>query len=1097
MLHLVQSNKMENLALQLVDWLRESFAQKASVMEADSVLVQSPGMAQWLKLFVAQQLGITANIDFPLPSSYIWQLYQQHIEDLPAQSAFTKPNMTWKLMHLLPGLLERDEFIEVARYLNDDNPLKRYQLCVKIADVFDQYLVYRPDWILTWEQGENQLTDADVSLQPWQPILWRELVSFSERLGESGYHRANLHNQLLGQLNNSTDQAQPILVFGMSALPQQQLEVLNALANNRDVVIFWLNPSFHYWGDVVDEKIRDKKRLANQDKDNDYLEVGNPLLSSWGKLGKDYQDLLIELDPVTQDVFDEPPASSLLEYLQQEILQLRFRGADEELSAEELLSNGTQYPKISIASSDQSLQVHVCHSMVRELEVLRDNLLKEFERRPDLNPGDIVVMMPDVATYAPLIDGVFGAADKAQFIPYAISDRSNAEESGILPSFLTLMSLHQSRLGLTEILSVFCIPAVLKQFDVSESEAELVKHWVAESGIRWGWDKEDKERWNLPEEAQNTWLFGFSRLLSGYAINNENLLETGEGIIAPYADIEGHEAAAFGKFYQFSKIVHQALLYCQQRGKIADKIAGALALVNQFFAESDETLQDIIGIRQAIESLSVHQIQFTGEVTQDIFVAELQQVLGEKGVGQRFLAGYVNFCTLMPMRSIPFSHVCILGLNDGDYPRQTVPVGFDLMRNSQARKGDRSRRFDDRYLFLEAILSARSNLHLSYLGFSQKDNSARSPSVLISELLEYCGFTFCIEEQQSLDPAITKRNLLDQLVIQYPLQPFSEAHYLKSSNKIASVERKWFEVANQMRQPPVDVEFSSVSLEKLNESDDAGVVELDDFINFFMNPAKAFFKIRWNTSLYLRQQELIDSEPFELDPLSRFKLTEISLQQSDLDFSSQFQAEGVLPQGNAGILHLQRFSEQNSLFADKLNALRNGRQCTHVDTIFVMPEHKLVGNIDCIYEDELILWRPGKIRARDKIELWIKLMMLCAQQPQTLCRHAHFLGTDGCFSLHGVEQHIAENELNQFFEFWLKGQTSVLFCFPESAWAWLKTRDKNKTLAQFEGNAFVNGEGQEPHIARVCPDLSVHFEKFVLQSEELYSNLFNLAEGKI
>ncbi|MFA0519883.1 exonuclease V subunit gamma, partial [Vibrio sp. 10N.222.55.E8] len=118
-------------------------------------------------------------------------------------------------------------------------------------------------------------------------------------------------------------------------------------------------------------------------------------------------------------------------------------------------------------------------------------------------------------------------------------------------------------------------------------------------------------------------------------------------------------------------------------------------------------------------------------------------------ISQRFLAGQVNFCTLMPMRSIPFKTVCLLGMNDGVYPRSMPPEGFDLI-NGRSRPGDRSRRDDDRYLFLEAILSAQECLYISYVGRSIQDNTERVPSVLVSELIEYCQQNYCLSENQAL-----------------------------------------------------------------------------------------------------------------------------------------------------------------------------------------------------------------------------------------------------------------------------------------------------------------------------------------------------------
>jgi exodeoxyribonuclease V gamma subunit len=414
MLHLVQSNKMESLAAVLIAWLQQNQGIE-DIFVPDSILVQSPGMAQWLKIEIGEALGVAANLDFPLPSSFIWQLYRQHISDLPEQSAFTKDNMTWKLMGILPASLKQPEFATIEQYLSDDTPLKLYQLCQKIADIYDQYLVYRPEWILAWEQGDNTLDDTDVSQQPWQPILWRQLVACAAQLQESPFHRANLHQALLSKLAGeaSSSQSKPLFVFGLSAMPVQQLEILKALAEHREVIIFWFNPSQHYWGDIVDTKTLLKSQLKQPDKESeglpgmdDYLLVGNPLLASWGKLGRDYQDMLLNLDIEQHDFFIEHEPANILEHIHHEVLELTCRGASEPLSPDELLSNGIEYPKIAIASDDKSVQVHACHSKVRELEVLHDQLLHLFAANPGWHPGDVIVMMPDVASYAPVIDGV-------------------------------------------------------------------------------------------------------------------------------------------------------------------------------------------------------------------------------------------------------------------------------------------------------------------------------------------------------------------------------------------------------------------------------------------------------------------------------------------------------------------------------------------------------------------------------------------------------------------------------------------------------------------------------------------------------------------
>lgn len=1096
MLHLVQSNRMENLAKQLVDWLARGLSFKSSPLEADVVLVQSPGMAQWLKLVIAEQRGIAANIEFPLPSSYIWQRYKENIPNLPEQSAFTKDNMTWKLMHLLPGLLARDQFTEIRQYLEDGNTLKRYQLCHKIADVFDQYLVYRPEWILAWESGENSLPDIDVSAHPWQPILWRELSHFTKTLGESEFHRANLHHSLLDALNSPQDPGAPLYVFGISAIPKQQLEVLSALAKSREVVIFWLNPSWHYWADIVDQKRRDKKRLNTTLSEADYLDVGNPLLSSWGKLGRDYQDVLLNLEPQQHDEFDAVDEQSMLHNIQREILELTHRGASEELSAAELLSNGNNYPKLTVDEEDRSFQVQVCHSRVRELEILRDCLLRRFSHEPDLSPGDIIVMMPDVAGYAALIDGVFGTAEKSHFIPYSISDRSHSDESQIVPTFLQLMKLHRSRLPLTQVLSIFTTPSILAHFDVSESEAELVKSWASESGIRWGWNADDKVRWGLPEEAQNTWMFGLKRLLAGYAQSADRMLENGKNVISPFEDIEGQSATALGKFYVFCQRLLACLHFCQQEDLIENKVAESLALLSELFVENEESLQDITTIRQTIESMLLHQHQYTKPINQDVFVAELERKLNEKGVGQRFLAGYVNFCTLMPMRSIPFKHVCILGLNDGDYPRQSVPIGFDLMRLSAPQKGDRSRRTDDRYLFLEAILSARSSIHLSYIGFSQKDNSPKSPSVLLSELLEYCAQTFMLNSHSEESVESTESKLHEHIVQYYPLQPFSPQHFSAEMVYKRSFEKQWFEVATQQQAPFEEQVFIAQPLAELPEESFQRAIELDEFIQFFMNPAKVFFQSRWKTSLALKLSDVDDNEPFALDGLSRYKISHHLIEKQPQAAMTKLHAEGVLPIGNTGQLYLQDVEHQSQMIAEQVEQLRGNHHEVKQAVSLSIDDFQLSGVINRLYGEHLVLWRPGKIRAKDKIELWLRMLLLSTLQTTDANVQGHYVGTTGSTSLSCIDRQEALRHLKTFLSAWKQGQTSPLMCFPETAWAWLKSGDEQKTTELFYGTDFLSGEGQERHIARTCPDLSVYFNDFIHYAESLYRPLFELTEGQ-
>ncbi|MEP1445899.1 MAG: exodeoxyribonuclease V subunit gamma [Paraglaciecola sp.] len=1155
MLYLVQSNKMECLAESLISCLQDSAAQGNSVFESEQILVQSPGMSQWLKIQIAEKLGIAANIDFPLPSSFIWQLYQQHVADLPEQSAFTKPNMTWKLMSILPSMLQQHEFTAIEQYLCDSQPLKLYQLACKIADVYDQYLVYRPDWILHWEAGENDLPDSnDKSIceaHPWQPILWRALVSYSENLGESRFHRANLHHTLLEALHHSTRNPseihqKPLMVFGISAMPMQQLEVLSALAESRDVLIFWFNPSQHYWGDIVDKKTQAKAQLKAIDnaaiKGEAFLDIGNPLLASWGKLGRDYQDMLLGLELQQQDCFIDIQPTSLLEHIQSDVNGLQFRATTDELDASELLSNGQQYPKVELSSTDTSLQIHACHSKVRELEVLHDQLLQCFNDNPSWHPGDVIVMMPDVATYAPFIEGVFGAVDSKLSIPYAISDRNVGQVSPLLASFLQLMKLHQSRFTLSEVLSLLEVQAIQRKFTIDSQEFELLQHWLTDAGVRWGWDQNDKQRWDLPSEQQNTWVFGLQRLLAGYAMSSVDLYQGNQGAVSAYADIEGQQAVALGKCYQFTSVLLKVLAFCQQSQNLQGKIEQGLVLLSELYDADDTEQTDMQVLRETLEKMQLHTAQYTDDIDQDVFVSELQQNIQEKGVGQRFLAGYVNFCTLMPMRSIPFKMVCLLGMNDADYPRQSVPMGFDLMRVAPVKRGDRSRRLDDRYLFLEALLSAREQLYFSYQGFSQKDNSPLAPSILLSELLEYCQQGFCLFGQLVLAPEETEKNLLEHLTIKHKLQPFSEAYFevnsdtqsTNDSTRHISFNQKQQAIAKQIQQPYVDLLFNPEPL--VTSAEQSKQVDLDELIQFFQNPAKAFFIQRWQTRFYPLGQQNSDEEPFAFDGLDRYQVNERLVQftleqnlnagetlqespetepaeiqaqenllqnkhQNSAKLLEQLRAEGKLPTGQTGTLAMRPLTKQSAQLAQQICEVSESNNTSQsLDIELLINDITLTGRVGHLDGQNLILWRTGKLRAKDRITLYLQWLCLCANGtksgPNQQQSQAYFISTDKPYSLPTVEQNHAIQLLSHWLKHWQSGSTQLLHLYPEAAWQWVNTQDLTKTIAVFNGNDFAAGEGSEAHIQRVCPDLSVHFESFSQVADELLLPLVELGDSK-
>lgn len=1107
MFTLYHSNQLDLLKELLVNHIRQ--APLAHPFEQEQILVQSPGMAQWLKLELAKAFGIAANIEFPLPASFIWEMFTRVLADVPRQSPYNKGAMSWQLMTILPALLDRPAFAPLAAYLGggdeqdpsgDPEQVRLWQLCQKVADLFDQYLVYRPDWIARWEEGEGLVGTgsqdlAGVSGQDWQPELWRELVARTLALSPSGYHRANLYEEFIHELQRTRDLPrklpQRVFVFGISALPPRYVEALLALGSRPEVEVhlFVTNPCRYYWGDLLDRKTL--ARLENKLKPGTDLDTlqgpANPLLASMGKLGRDYLHQLMELEVPQIEAFvdiDEVDASGnvrLLRAIQKDVLELSSRGEGQ-------FDLDSSHHKSPIDPTDGSLQIHACHGPMRELEVLHDRLLALFEQDPSLTPKDVVVMMPDVNSYGPYIQAVFGARGQ---IPFAVSDRAASQESPLLQSFLALLHLPSARLGAGELLAILEVPAVLRRFELDDDEFNQLRVWVQETGIRWGLDDAYPERFELPRMSGNSWLFGLRRMLLGFAMGDGEPVagmsfcadhsagqQGAVASILPYAEIEGQQGLALGKLAWFVDSLAEFLPRLQREQSLPEWSACLLDLLDRFYLadEEEERLLQLIRSQLADWQTQLGEARFDQPITADLLQDYLGKVLGESRSSQRFLAGQVNFCTLMPMRSIPFKQVCLLGMNDGVYPRTLAPMGFDLMAVA-SRRGDRSRRDDDRYLFLEALLSAQQGLYISYQGFSAQDNSDKVPSVLLAELIDYVRQGFVLAGDEALDDETSGERLLKHLVVEHPLTPYSRSYfYPEAESRLFTYAADWLPALNPVRGA---ANFQSGELPLPPEWGREQGLELAELLRFYRQPAKYFLNRRLKVWFELNEANIEDSEPFELDGLQHYQLKALLLDSHLAQGDSAIRRErlqltGLLPQGWFGSLLLDDLDAEMGKLAERLRPWVSEKQAVEID--ISLAQGQLQGWI-YTQKGRLLVVKPGSFNGKDLLLGWIQHLCLSLS------------GAPGDTLLFDAKQSLrlpvlpadeARPKLAALVALWAQGMKRPLPFFPNTAWDWLKAMEKEPdkpdtadkaALTRFNGGWMVSGEGQDVYVARCFPEL--------------------------
>lgn len=1045
---LFTSNRLENLSEALAEVLQLPLR---SPLEPEIIVVQSKGMERWVSMELARHHGILANCRFPFPNHFIYGVFRSFLGDLPDGSSYDSETMLWKVMKVLPSCLERSGFEGLRAYLQDDSSgLKLYQLSRRIAVLFDQYLTYRPDMILRWER-EAAETSADAR---WQAFLWRRIV---EEVEEK--HRAALRADFLKAAGQAAfppeGLPERVSVFGISALPPFHMEVLAVLSRFVDVNFFLLNPCLEYWGHIVSgyeiKHLADRRISGPTAPEDLYLEKGNSLLASMGSLGKDFFDLLSELDFQSIERFEDPGEETLLAAIQSDILNLRDR-------------EGFGKEKSRVMAGDDSIRIHSCHSPMREVEVLQDQLLALFESDPDLLPKDILVITPDIGSYAPFIEAVFSLpSEDPRWIPFSIADRGTRLETPLANVFLGLLDFRDSRFGASQVFRLLESEAVRRKYALSEAYVELIERWVRDTGIRWGVGPETRRKFGLPAFSGNTWRAGLDRMLLGYALSgggDERFMD-----VLPYDLIEGQSADVLGRFLDFTENLFKAAEDLERSRLLEEWAVFLSGLLDTFFIPEGEVEQDFLRIRKTLVELASKQrcSGFDRPVDLAVVRAYLEQTLGTEGSGLGFLGGGVTFCAMLPMRSIPAKVICLIGMNHDAYPRQEKPPRFDLMAR-KPRRGDRSRRNDDRYLFLETVLSARAKLYISYIGRNIQDNSIRPPSVLVSELAD------AIEE--GFDISSGEGNLLEEIIVNHRLQAFS-AEYFRKDGKLFSYSRENHQAALAAGKRGEPGPFISGTLPEPAEA--FRTVELEDFCRFFANPSKYFLNHRLGIYLDGEKPGLDENEPFEMKGIDRYEFDQYLLKKllegvRPDDLFSAVKARGWLPPGTPGECLYNGFLKEAEAFLLSLEPHIREERLAPLEVDLEIAGCRIRGRLDGVYAGGLVHYRYTKAKPKDRLRMWIHHLLL-----NRLCRENYprlsTLVTGDCVCRYEPLEE-GNRLLAVFAEAYRTGLCRPLPFFPVSAWAYAsalaKGKDERTALEKakdcFFGGDFKEGEGKETHV---------------------------------
>ncbi len=1041
---LYSGNRLEQLAHKIAEVIAEPLS---SPFSQEIIVVQSKGMEHWLSMQLAQEHGICANCTFPFPNRIMADLFARVLpEEVTRGSAlFETDALAWRIMDVLPGFVGKPGFEALTSYLADDRRgVRSYQFSFRMAEMFDSYMVYRPDMLLAWEEGRLVLPEAHAKVESWQSVLWRAVC---ERGGHA--HLARLRERFMEALDPSCIPRLPerLCLFGISHLPPFHLGVFHALSRLIPVHVFALNPCRQYWGDIRSEReIAAISERSGHPEDELYLEEGNSILAALGRLERELFDMLQELDPHETELFEDIPGHTLLQSIQADILDLRNPRPDE---------------LRRVGADDCSLEIHSCHGPMREVEVLRDRLLALMDEDPDLKPEEIVVMAPDIRVYAPYIQAVFDVPRNSPlYIPFTLSDRSREARGTLADVIGSILGLGVSRFEATKVAALLESEPVRRKFGLREEDLELILTWIQESGIRWGCDEKWKREQGLPEVYENTWSFGLDRLLLGYAMPSDGM--RGFGSILPYDDMEGDSSQVLGAFLDFLTTLFARVRSFQEKKTPAAWSETLMAMLDEFF-EPDEILMPAMqSVRAVFRRLADIQdiTGFDREVDCEVVRTFVRGALERDEEGRAYLLNGVTFCSMPAMRSIPFKVVCLLGMNHDDFPGRHRAKGFNLICR-RPRRGDCSVRNKDLSLFLEALLSARKALHISFTGQSIDDNSPIPPAVPVSILLDYLESGWVMHDGTPAAQGVVKKHCLQAFNPRYftgeeGLYSFSEENAEAARSLAGSDVQSRVFIPGPIPEP----------------ADEWRSVDLGTLCSFFHNPCRFLLSRRLAMGISETSFSLEDREPIEPDHRELYHLRQTYaghiLGGADDELSYRvMKMDGRLPHGTPGEILFSRIRSETAAFVRRVREriANTGPQARTVD-VQIGP-FTLSGSLTVYPPGRVVLYRPARTKAFDLFTAWIHHLVLCSLSGGAGAPGC-YISRDGMVEFAPVEN--SSNVLGLLLEHYWEGMSRPLPFFPETSFKYAspgrqedESREEKLKRARgvWEGTKQYPGEGSD------------------------------------
>ena len=880
------SNDLHELAKQLQDDLKTAGI-SSGPFSPQFILTQTDGMKTWLQHTLAEGLGIAADIEFLQPKDLMSRLQYHVLGHRGGRESLSKDELCWGIYALLAEPSFAARFPEKASYYADDD-IRRIAFAWKLADLFDQYQVYRWKTVAEW----NAMTPEQVSsTADWQAVLW---CGVRERFRGAGFDRVEIAESIIRGLISEEHAARVVSrmpqlhLFGVAVITPFFLRLFEALARHIDIRMYLINPApLQYWLDDKSEArlayLRSKHRqdavLRSRSAE------GNDLLLNWGQIIRESFQLLFLNDHFV-NIYDdsrvvEPPSpTTLLERIQSAVFANRSLP---QLAADPVLRIGESQ------TGDGSIVLNGCYTPAREVETLYNYLVDLVADSPEpIAARDILVLVSDIDRYAPYIRSVFGHGSGTDqdgrpgaSFPYSIADDALTSGANLFSALLRILEFPGDRFKAEDVLGLLELPLVRKRFRLGELDD--LRAAVREADIHFGY----------AGDSQYSWQVGLQRMMLGLCmlVDENHEFEADGKVILPLTSEEGSGGQDRIRLGYFVRVLADKVMRRQQDRTISEWMAYLKEVVDDMvFDPDEEDTESYPEFIRMVEEMSVWEDPFQQKIPFDVFLHQFRSRLVSERRSNRFVSRGITFCSLVPMRSIPFRVVAMLGMNFDEFPRHQDPLAFSLLAGDR-QLGDRNVRQNDNHLFLETLLSAREKLYISYLARSDKDGSDLPPSALVDELIDFVARAAGSDTDE----------LRKKWVRIHPLHPFSSAYDGRTLRNYLSPNRY----------------LTGVELETSDRTAETGAIRqirLDRLKSFLQSPPMHYLTSRFGIRYEWDESELIaDHELFELDNIQssnlRSRLLRVPEGEKDRFIRSE-SLHGRLPSGNFALATVWQASEE-------------------------------------------------------------------------------------------------------------------------------------------------------------------------------------------